>query len=99
MNYSQLDCCQELQQVSTIHVVQVEQQVFTVSGQFDRSQLEERAQGHKVETSTGGTRGHGDGSVLKRIITLSRMWMLVKYSDGTWKSKTKQNKTKSQTCY
>lgn len=37
--YSQLYCCQKLQQVSTIHVVQVEQQVFTVSSQFNCSQL------------------------------------------------------------
>lgn len=37
--HSQLHSSQKLQQVSTVHVVQVEQQVLAVSGQFDSSQL------------------------------------------------------------
>lgn len=38
-SHSQLDSSQKLEEVSTVHVVQVEQQVLAVSGQFDSSQL------------------------------------------------------------
>lgn len=37
--HSQLYRSQKLEEVSTVHVVQVEQQVLAISGQFNSSQL------------------------------------------------------------
>lgn len=87
--HSQLDGSQELEEVSAVHVVQVEQQVLAVSGQFNSSQLWEVRQ----QTMTVGLHHFGAaliyyGAAVRMIVTvtLSRMWMFVRYSEGTWKS-------------
>lgn len=73
---SQLQGGQQLQQVAAVHVVKVKQEVLTVARQLDGGQLD-------GSTTSRRARARAGAGTHARNRTLSRMWMLVKYSDGT----------------